>query len=103
LELDQLGDPVAAGATFGELLVLEPDSPVALAALERVHRASGDGRALAGILVQKAAIPDGAEGREAALAEAARLYQDLGDRQAALATWRGLLEQDEASLLGHEN
>jgi tetratricopeptide (TPR) repeat protein len=101
LQETALTDPAAALATWRRVLALEPSSMSALAEVERLAGSLGRQRELVA-LYEELAGKNTANNRTVALellTRAARLQGTLlGDREAAIRTWRRIIELDPANM-----
>ncbi|HTE55295.1 MAG TPA: tetratricopeptide repeat protein [Kofleriaceae bacterium] len=95
VQLDREHDLEAAEKTFRAVIELDPESPTALASLERIHRERGDRAALADVLWRRGALAFDAAEKRACLAEVAELREELSDIAGAAAAWHAVLELDE--------
>jgi tetratricopeptide (TPR) repeat protein len=92
---EQAGDGAAAERLYVRVLDSDPENADALAALDALYRAAGDGLRLAAVLERRAAVELDPEGRKRLLSEAARLHERRGDPGAAVAAWQALRAADE--------
>ncbi|GAB4566919.1 MAG: hypothetical protein Tsb0020_19040 [Haliangiales bacterium] len=107
IQLDQLAAPDDAEGSFLRALELDPDSVVALDALQRIYRAraqagaAGDAQAepanaaLAETLGRLADLTYDLDAKRGYFVEVAALRTALGDLDAAVAAWREVLVLDE--------
>ncbi len=107
IQLDQLAAPDDAEESFQRALELDPDSVVALDALQRIYRAraqagaAGDAQAepanaaLAEMLGRLADLTYDLDAKRGYFVEVAELRTALGDLDAAVAAWREVLTLDE--------
>jgi golgin subfamily B member 1 len=101
LEEARLGDTSAALATWRRVLMIEPGSFAALGEVERLAGPLGRERELIPLYEELAAKTAASNLATAAelLTRAARLQVSLlGDREAAIRTWRRILDLDPANL-----
>jgi tetratricopeptide (TPR) repeat protein len=85
-------DLALAREYYEKVLLAQPDDPRALAALEGIHRETGDAEALTDVLLRQAdAATADVDDRVAALVEAAGLYAQLRRPEDAIATWEQVL------------
>jgi tetratricopeptide (TPR) repeat protein len=97
----QLGDATRAVATYRRLLELEGGSPAVLrraaGALARLYEEARSWPELRAVMRKQAEWAETAEERRALLARVARLEErELGDRDAAIRTWRDVLDEQAA-------
>ncbi|HLL20624.1 MAG TPA: tetratricopeptide repeat protein, partial [Kofleriaceae bacterium] len=94
-----LGDRLAqlddAARAYRAALALDPESLTALDALIAILRQRGDNLALAEALRQRAAGVADAGEKRAAYAEVAQIHERAGDRTAAIAAWRDIVDIDD--------
>jgi tetratricopeptide (TPR) repeat protein len=87
--------PADAIVAYREVLAEAPEDEVALVALERLYRASGDGRELASVLEQRLALADDADAQRALRLDLAAVYErELRDPFAAIAHLEATLAAD---------
>jgi tetratricopeptide (TPR) repeat protein len=87
--------PADAIVAYREVLAEAPEDEVALVALERLYRASGDGRELASVLEQRLALADDAGAQRALRLDLAAVYErELRDPFAAIAHLEATLAAD---------
>ncbi len=96
IQRERLDDLDAAASSYRGALGLEPDSLTALDPLIDILRTRGaDARAdLADALRQRAKVVTEPAEKRAAHAEVAQLAEALGDRAAAIAAWRDIIDDD---------
>ncbi|HUJ61993.1 MAG TPA: hypothetical protein VLX92_25985, partial [Kofleriaceae bacterium] len=97
----QLGDAPRAIAAYRRLIEIDPSSPStvrrAAAALARLHEDAKDWAALRAVMRKQAEHADDAAERRALLARVAALEEEqLGERDAAIATWAEILDDQPA-------
>jgi tetratricopeptide (TPR) repeat protein len=85
----------AAERLYRRVLDDESENAHALEALERLYRRQEQSLALAKILEQRGAIELDTDKRRRFLSEAARIHEQRGDIDAAVATWQSVREADE--------
>ncbi|MBM4291539.1 MAG: tetratricopeptide repeat protein, partial [Deltaproteobacteria bacterium] len=91
------GDAVAAAAWYREALRTDPQSDVALSALERLYRAAGDGERLAGVLRARVDAADDDAARAAGLRALAEVqWRQLGRAEDAARAYEELLALNDA-------
>ncbi len=88
----------AAEGLYARVLQAEPESTVALEAVEALYRRRGDGQRLAAILERRGALELDPNIRLALYAEAAKLHEERGDVALAIAAWKAGREGDESNL-----
>ncbi|MCE9573275.1 MAG: tetratricopeptide repeat protein [Deltaproteobacteria bacterium] len=92
----ELGDDKAAVKTYERVLAVAPGSVEAASAIQGIHERNGDWPALVGALKKKAEILLDVPERKALLYRAAQIEEEvLTDADAAIATFRNVLEIDE--------
>ena len=102
VQLDRLGDLARAEGTFRAVRERDPDSPSALAALERIYRQTEEHSKLAEVLAARAESAFDVSEKRAAFAEAGALRESLGDDAGAEKAWKEVLDLDEADREGHD-
>ena len=101
VQFERLADLDAAEKTFNEILELEPEASVALESLEQIHRKRNDVPALCGILQRRGELAFDAVVKRNCFAELASLRESSGDDDAAIGSWRQVLEIDEGDREAH--
>ena len=94
---ENLGDTEVAKQMFEQVLEEDPSHPGALAALEDIYTAAGDGAALTALLELKAKAQRG-EARVKTLCKLAEVYEQGEDPSRAAECYRSALDDDEKSL-----
>ena len=82
---------------YRRVLDEEPENARALEALEGLYRAGAQNDRLAKVLEQRGAVEMDSERRRAFYAEAARLYEGMGNVDAATAAWQGIRDNDQGN------
>lgn len=95
IQRDRLGQLEEAAATYRAALAIEPESLGALEELITILRQRGDQGALADALRQRGAILTDVTERRDAFAEVAQIRERAGDRDAAIAAWREITDNDD--------
>jgi tetratricopeptide (TPR) repeat protein len=95
LQLEKLDNPPAAAHTFGLVLELDPDHLGAVESAARAARLQGDTAALARLEWRRGELTLETPVKAAAFAEAAELYEELGDLEAAARGWDAVLDVED--------
>ncbi len=85
----------SAERLYERVLKADAENAAALGALEHLYRRRGDSSALARVLERRGALEMDADRRRGMYAEAARLHEERGELDAAIAAWRAVRESDE--------
>lgn len=96
IQRERLGQLDEAAASYRAALALEPEALTALDDLIKILRQRGDALALADALRQRGRIAAEPQDKRAAYAEVAELCERAGDRDAAIAAWREIVDADDA-------
>lgn len=95
IEEAELEDKSAAGATYAQILEIDPEDEMAQIALEELKRASGDAEGLVELLLTKVEKESSASERAAILKEIAQLYEEkLDAADSAFVAWVQALAED---------
>lgn len=92
----RLGHNDDAITIYRKALALQPDTLDALDPLIELLRVKGDWTPLAEALRQRGTIVQDLPEKRAAFAEVAQLSERAGDRAAAIAAWRDIIDEDDA-------
>jgi tetratricopeptide (TPR) repeat protein len=98
--VEHLGDDKSAEPRFVTVLRLDPEHQGALQALEGIYRRLQNGARLADILDRRSEGELDPTKRRGQLAEVAVLRESQGDRGAAVAAWRKVLDLEESDSEG---
>ena len=82
---------------YRRVLDEEAENGRALEALENLYRTRSENDKLAKVLEQRGAVEMDAERRRAFYAEAARLFEGLGQAESATAAWQAIRENDQGN------
>ena len=93
----KLGDEGRAEARYVAVLDVDTENVEALTALDGIYRSLGDPAQLVDILDRRAELEMDLDAKKKMFAESARLREEaLGDADAAVKTWKKVLDADEA-------
>ncbi|HVV87331.1 MAG TPA: tetratricopeptide repeat protein, partial [Kofleriaceae bacterium] len=92
VQLDRLGDPAKATASFHQALALDADHLPALEALERTHRSMGEIGPLAAVLARQAELAFDPSAKIDLWREVAGLREQSHDDEGAIAAWEAVVD-----------
>jgi tetratricopeptide (TPR) repeat protein len=95
VQLEKLGNASGAAGSFAAVLELDPDNLAAVEAAATALRQSGETSALAKMEWRRGELALEPAVKRAAFAEAAELYEDLGDLDAAARGWEAALDVED--------
>jgi tetratricopeptide (TPR) repeat protein len=95
IQLDKLGNASGAATSFAAVLEIEPDHLGAVESAARALRQQGDAAALAKMEWRRGELALEPAVKRAAFTEAAELFEDLGDLDAAARGWEASLEVED--------